>query len=186
MEEWRDIEGYEGIYQVSDRGQVRRICGPSNCLDDTRTLERILSPKLAGKSYKEVSLCWRGRKYYASIHRLVAQAFLPNPLDLPEVDHIDGDKVNNRVENLEWVTRYERCSRDGRRGVLTRALSKLTEAEVLEIRELYGRGEHTQREIGTMFGVSASAIGNLVRFEAWVSLSDRSDYDDGETQRATA
>ena len=95
MEEiWKDIEGYEG-YQISNMGRVRSL---------KYNKERFLRERKIKTDYLRVSLCKNGvaREFY--IHRLVAQAFLPNPDNLPQVNHKDEDKTNNHVSNLEWCT----------------------------------------------------------------------------------
>lgn len=86
---WKDIPGYEGYYQVSNFGRVK-------------SLRRVLKAGLR-KGYLYISL--RNKKF--NIHRLVAIAFIPNPGNLPEVDHIDGNKLNNNANNLKWATRQQ-------------------------------------------------------------------------------
>lgn len=99
MEEWRDIEGYEGLYQVSNTGKVKS-------LNYRKTgKEKILKPYDNGYGYLKVKLCKDGKDTSCKVHRLVAQAFLENPDDLPEVNHKNEDKTDNRVENLEWCNR---------------------------------------------------------------------------------
>lgn len=96
-EVWKDIKGYEGKYQVSDRGNVKS-------LNYRRSgVENLLTPWDAGRGYLQVIFT---RKKYA-IHRLVAETFIPNPDNKSDVNHIDGNKKNNNVENLEWCTRQE-------------------------------------------------------------------------------
>jgi len=85
---WRSIKDYEGLYEVSNWGRVR----------NSRT-GRVLRPGLAGNGYYTVNICRRNSK---CIHRLVAEAFIPNPNNYPEVNHKDENKLNNRVDNLEW------------------------------------------------------------------------------------
>ena len=104
MEEWRDIEGYKGKYQVSNMGRVKS-------LNYKRTgKEGILKALNKDNGYLQVCLSKEGieKKYY--IHRLVATAFIPNHQGLPEVNHLSEDKTDNRVENLEWITSKNNCN----------------------------------------------------------------------------
>ena len=98
MEEWRDIKGYEGLYQVSNKGRVKSLG------NNKTKKEKILSLKPSNNGYIRVYLCKNGKQKPFSVHRLVAQAFLLNPNNLPVVNHKDENKLNNNVENLEWCT----------------------------------------------------------------------------------
>lgn len=104
-EEWRDIAGYEGFYQVSSRGRVRSL---DRITSDGKHLKGKL--KTSSSKYRMVTLYKDSQYENVLVHRLVANAFLPNPDDLPEVDHIDGDPSNNSVNNLRWVT----CSQNAK------------------------------------------------------------------------
>ena len=97
MEEiWKDIKGYEGKYQVSNYGIVKS-------LNYRRTgKEQLLKPALQTTGYFSVMLCKPLKRF--QIHRLVAEAFIPNPDNLPQVNHKDEDKTNNHADNLEWCT----------------------------------------------------------------------------------
>lgn len=101
-EVWKPIQGYEDRYAVSSLG---RVCSfPTQ----RRKYAKILKNKLTKDGYYETALVGDGCKYkYVRTHRLVASAFIPNPDDKPEVNHIDGNKLNNAVSNLEWVTSSE-------------------------------------------------------------------------------
>lgn len=101
-ERWRWIKGYEGLYMVSDQGRVLSI--PKV----TRPDGVIMSQQVGRNGYATVKLRTKDNaSKRVSVHRLVAQAFIPNPKDKPEVNHKDGIKTNNSVSNLEWVTTSE-------------------------------------------------------------------------------
>lgn len=104
MEEWRSIPGYEGLYEVSNLGRVKSLeisYIRKNGIMDHKP-EIILSPKNNGTGYFIVCLYKNKIHKYCLIHRLVALTFIPNPDNLPCVNHKDEDKTNNRVDNLEW------------------------------------------------------------------------------------
>ena len=92
---WKDIKNWEGFYQVSNLGRVRSL---------RRGKTRILRPLRKGGGYFRVELCFNGEKHNCSIHRLVATAFIPNPLNLPVINHKDENPSNNAASNLEWCT----------------------------------------------------------------------------------
>ena len=95
MEIWKAIAGYEGIYEVSDLGRVKSL---------KYGKERILKPGGDPHGYLRVSLCKDGQKKPSLVHRLVSEAFIPNPNNLETVNHKDEVKTNNTVSNLEWMS----------------------------------------------------------------------------------
>lgn len=104
MEEWKDIEGYEGLYQVSNEGKVKSIerivnAGKRKFLFKSK----FLKPILIG-NYYSVHLSKNNKSKMIRVHRLVAEAFIPNPENLAQINHKDENKTNNKVENLEWCT----------------------------------------------------------------------------------
>lgn len=101
METWKDIEGYEGFYQVSDQGRVKSL------VRKNRIKEKLLKTTPSGRGYPMVALCRDGTQAYLTIHRLVATAFIPNPENKECINHKNGIKTDNRVENLEWATYRE-------------------------------------------------------------------------------
>ena len=104
-EEWRDVVGYEGLYMVSSFGRVVSLSRPYNNNGGTSfTKNRILSPRLNSGGYYQVAFAINGKMKQPHIHKLVAEAFIPNPDSYPQADHIDCDKLNNRVDNLRWCT----------------------------------------------------------------------------------
>lgn len=96
---WADIPEYEAIYEISDVGIVRN-----------KKTQRIITAKDNGWGYLLIRLNKNGVRKGVAVHRLVAMAFIPNPNGKPEVNHKDGNKLNNSVSNLEWVTRSENIS----------------------------------------------------------------------------
>ena len=110
---WKDIEGYEGYYQISTQQRVRSLDRTVICKDgQIKSVKgRILKQRIntCGKGYYIVCLCKEAVAVVFSIHRLVALAFIPNPGNLPEVNHIDGDTRNNDISNLEWCTHQQNC-----------------------------------------------------------------------------
>ena len=114
-EVWKYILGYEGLYKISNKGRVKSI-GYGK--------ERILKPANNGRGYLKVDLCKNGDKKWCLVHRLVAQAFIPNPNNLPEVNHLDENKENNRVENLEFCDRKYNCNYGTTKQRMIKKLSK--------------------------------------------------------------
>lgn len=107
-EEWRPVKDYEGRYEVSNLGRVRSLDHKAERIingvhNDIDVKGRLLTPRIIRKGYLRVCLS----KHDYLVHRLVANAFVPNPDNLPQVNHIDEDKTNNRADNLEWVTNKE-------------------------------------------------------------------------------
>jgi hypothetical protein len=93
---WKDVTGYEGLYQVSEDGDVF-----------SKARKTHLHPSTSTNGYRVVCLYKEGKYKLHAVHRMVATAFLPNPSNLPIVNHKDADKQNNSVKNLEWVTQKE-------------------------------------------------------------------------------
>lgn len=111
MEEWRDIEGYNGIYQVSNLGRVRSLSSIDKL--GHKRIGKIINLHKCKDGYVNVCLHKDGKKKYFRVHRLVAIAFIPNPNNLPEVNHIIDDyehRSDNRVENLEWCDHKYNCN----------------------------------------------------------------------------
>ena len=105
---WKDIRGYEGIYQVSNLGRVksleREVMRSNGRI--TYLKECILKPRIR-KGYLVLNLSLKGKKKTFAVHRLVARAFIPNPENKPTVDHINENKLDNKLSNLRWATQEE-------------------------------------------------------------------------------
>lgn len=95
---WLPIKGFKGLYEVSNTGLVRSL---------KHTPYRLISPYTTEKGYLKVGLSVHGKVCKYRVHRLVAEAFLPNIDKLPQINHIDGDKTNNNIDNLEWCDQFQ-------------------------------------------------------------------------------
>lgn len=170
MEEWRAVVGFEGLYEVSDLGRVRSLDrvveSPGSRRGYPKRLRgRLLRPQRHSGGYRQISICGQIRL----IHALVMEAFEgPCPPSL-EVCHGDGDKTNNRFENLRYDTREANCEDRRKHGFCIQGernhRAKLTAGEVLEIRRLKGTG--TQEDIAAGFCVTGRAVGKIHRGERW-------------------
>lgn len=108
IEDWKDVVGYEGLYEVSNRGNVRslkRYVKGSKC-ERKMVSERILKP-LNNRGYASVALCKEGKVKRMSVHRIVATAFVENVRNEDIVNHIDGNRMNNDASNLEWCSQKQ-------------------------------------------------------------------------------
>ena len=113
-EVFRDVLGYEGLYQVSNYGRVKSLerknifyCGLRKEYLERPTKEKILNYNKSNRGYLQVCLTKDGKSKTYTVHRLVAKAFLPNLKNKKQVNHIDGNKENNNIDNLEWATSSE-------------------------------------------------------------------------------
>lgn len=168
-ETWRPVVGYEGLYEVSDHGRVRRVA--------TGKILRFGmsagSGKPSSKGYRTCALYRDGKPQRFRVHTLVLAAFIGRRPDGHECNHKDGDKANNHASNLEWVTPAQNKEHAARMGLMPatgrwgeRAFNvKLTSEQVSEIRQL--RGILSYEKLAAKFGVSASQIGRIMSGENW-------------------
>lgn len=173
-EEWKDIEGYEGSYQVSNLGNIISFkTGKGSNYTPTGILNIKLMIGKGRNAYLFFHACKNGIKKTIKIHQIVAKHFIPNPNNYKEINHIDGNKLNNCVSNLEWCTRSHNCKEsfrlklhihDGEKN----PKSKLSNKQVLKIREL--KNKITQKKIALMFKVSECTINGILKNRTWTNL----------------
>lgn len=155
-----DIHGYEGRYQITSDGRVFSLIS-----------NKFLSHGIKPGGYAFVGLHKKGVKTsYRMVHRLVAEAFIPNPYGKPEVNHINGDKLDNSINNLEWVTSSENTRHGFANGLLSQGVNhhfnKLNPDQIKEV--YYAKGKY--RDIGKEYGISAQTVCNIKRKSVYKSF----------------
>lgn len=168
MEEvWKSVVGYEGEYSVSNIGRARRDKVGKN------EQARIVSGAYNQDKYIQISLCRNAKRKLRMLHRLVAEAFIGNIPEGYEVNHLDGNKENNALSNLQIVTPYEN-NLHARMTGLWKPLtgekvghSKLNYLSVTKIRKLYAQGGRTYVDLAKEFGVKKTAIYKVIKKQSW-------------------
>lgn len=126
-EVFKDIKGFEGLYKVSNKGtvkSVKRVVNHGNFDTKRKIKERIIKPWDDGHGYNSVSLSKDGKVYKKKVHRLVLEAFVKNTFNKPTVNHINENRKDNRLENLEWATYKENNNFGGHNERVSKTLSK--------------------------------------------------------------
>ena len=149
-EEWRDVVGYEGLYQVSDQGRVRSF---------KWNKERFLKPSMDKDGYLLVTLCTGGKPKTLKVHRLVCEAFHENPENKLDVNHINENKTDNRACNLEWSTRKENCNHGTRNVRMAIAKSRPIAQYTLNGKLL--KVWPSAKEVGRQTGFSRGSISKV-------------------------
>ena len=164
---WADIEGYEGDYQESNYGRTKSF---------KYKTPRIIVLMMNHKGYLYVHLCQKSNSERYFIHNLVAQCFVPNPKNKPEINHEDGIKFNNYFENLKPSTRTENIHHTFKTGLQKEGVdypsAKLTEEQVRKIRSSYIKDDSEFGTIGLAkkYKVSTSTIWNIVNFKSYKNV----------------
>lgn len=165
---WKSVKGFEGFYEVSNFGRVRSI---DRININSKGVARLLkgkylsNSKTNGNGYHSANLCKDGSRFVRYIHRIVAEVFSPNPSDLPEVNHIDGNKSNNHISNLEWCSMLNNKKHASKNGLLSCGEShhhaKLTDEEADEIRDLALNEVWPQTTIANLYGICQQTVSNI-------------------------
>jgi hypothetical protein len=159
-ERWLPIYGYTGLYEVSSQGRIRSLYG-----------DRILRQSESGEGYLRVTLVKKGKRKTFFVQQIVCKAFWgPAPGPNYEVGHLDGDRKNNKSNNLEWVTKKQNAAHRRLHGNSGEgegnSSAKLTRDDVYEILDRYDEGESAS-SLGREFGVSHTQILNIVKGKKW-------------------
>jgi hypothetical protein len=182
MEEiWKDVKNYEGVYQVSNFGNVKSL--PRQWIGGLPNAPRkhnglVLSSAKDKKGYLRVLLSKPGERHTYKVHRLVAIAFIENPENKKEVNHINGIKTDNRLCNLEWCSTMENMRHSILIGLRDNVnikgenhpLKKLSESQVKDIRSLKEGGNVSSSTLANVFGVSYYTIWDIVNRRSWVHI----------------
>lgn len=155
------IEGYDGDYFITSAGEV---------VSYKKNSFRILKPDIR-KGYYCVTLCKDNKTKKHPVHRLLAKYFISNPDGKEFVNHIDSDKLNNKLENLEWVTQKENHEHAAREGLKMRGvdhhLTVFTEDDIREIRDRFKTEKCSYRGMGREYSIDKSTIKSIVERETW-------------------
>jgi hypothetical protein len=179
---WKSVPEFEGLYEVADTGRIRSVERRVECVYGGRTVTRlykakILKPLLHRKGYLKVRL-YRTKDDWQSffVHRIVATAFIENPSNLAQVNHKDGNKSNNAVENLEWMTNADNMRHAFSTGVRANqsgsgaSNARLTEDQVRLVVRLRGEG-HAAAEIAKLVDCTQRNVRKICSGQSWSSLT---------------
>lgn len=182
IEVWKDIPNYEGLYQVSNLGRVRgldRVVKTKNGLTQTKK-GKILKNKMGTNRYYYVCLYKNNKQKTFMIHTLVASNFIGKRPDNHDICHKNGDRYDNRVENLKYDTRRQNNIDHYRYGSKN-PNGKLSIAEVLDMRKKYKTGRFTHKQIAELFNISKSQTNAVLNKHSYKWLNDDGSITDSKT-----
>lgn len=161
MENWANIQGYEDNYEISSSGKIRRRERVATYKNGkvVKYKVKLLKLILDEDGYFKINLYKDDKMSTYRVNRLVAIHFIPNPLNLPQVNHLDGNKQNNNDWNLEWCDVYHNLDHSYKNNLKK---TKLTKENVIEIKNMYKTGNFTQKEIGCIFNVNKEHINGII------------------------
>jgi FixJ family two-component response regulator len=162
-EEWREVHGTMGRYMASNSGKIKSLYLNKNT---------ILKPRINYRGYEQVSLSYHGNVKTKTVHRIVAMTFLAKPESRCDVNHKDGNKLNNHISNLEFISHSENVKHAYENGLISKAfgknngMNKLSETQVLAIKSLIHNG-FKNKFIADQFNVNPATISDIKRGKIW-------------------
>ena len=173
IEEWRPAVGWEGLYEVSNQGRVKSLAKSwISANGSVRTKEETPKAVRKNKGYLITTLHKQAKATTVSVHRLVADAFIPKIKGKSIVNHIDSNRSNNNVCNLEWVTTKENVTHALLKGNMKMNGSKnkssvLVESQVREMRKKWKSGNYTYVSMAAEYGVGRQTVHNIINYANW-------------------
>lgn len=156
LEVWKDIPNYEGLYQISNLGNVKSLCFGARNIRKSNIVKLLhQSPNNLG--YHKVELYKDGKSKMFYVHRLVAISFIPNPDNKPQINHKDGNKDNNTVDNLEWVTSKENLHHAVETGLRRRSQMKGITGKLNKNSKKINQYDKEGNYIATYYGIAEAA-----------------------------